>query len=274
MFEGCAYYVYAIARRKPGGGAGAEPLPGVDPRYPVREVTYGDVLALVSDVSLVEYDLESLRVRFQDAHWLELLARGHQRVIEELNKSYTLLPLKLCTLYTDEANLHKALEANSVWVGSALDQVEGAQEWGVKAFCDREALARWATQEQPQLRQLASTVSAASPGARYMLEKRLQRAAQQAADDLRRREIEVIGRHLAAEARAAQVSPIQPQQAHGHAEEMVLNGAYLVAEADLASFRSALNELVETYCPHGFSFELTGPWPAYSFSMPRNEESA
>jgi hypothetical protein len=274
MLDRCAYYAYAIARPRPEGRAGDQLIPGVDPRYRVREIAHGDVLALVSDVSLAEYDLESLRERFQDSLWLELLARGHQRVIEALSERYTLLPLKLCTLYTDEAHLHEALAANGAWVGAALDQVEGAREWGVKVYCDRSALSAWAIGELPQLRQLASTVSAASPGARYMLEKRLQRAAQQAVDDLRHKKVEAIGQRLAVAARAAQASALQPQQIHGHAEEMALNGAYLVAETELARFRAALDDLVAEYCPCGFSFELTGPWPVYSFSTLGHEEVA
>jgi hypothetical protein len=55
---------------------------------------------------------------------------------------------------------------------------------------------------------------------------------------------------------------------------MVLNGAYLVAESEFATFRAALEALVAEYSPHGFSFELTGPWPAYSFSTPEQQEAA
>lgn len=275
LLENRAYYAYALARPKPGvSAAAAAPIVGVDPRHTVREVVHGEVLALVSDVSLAEYDLELLRERFQNTLWLEVLARGHQRVIAALNEHYTLLPLKLCTVYTNEASLHEALEANSAWVGAALDRVEGAQEWGVKIFCDRAALVTWAISEVPQLRQLATTVNAASPGARYMLEKRLQRAAEQGADDLRRREVEAIGAQLATKVRAAQAGTLQPQQLHGHAEEMVLNGAYLVAESEFETFRAALDELVAEYSPHGFNFELTGPWPAYSFSTPEQQEAA
>ena len=274
LLERCAYYAYALARPKPRKHVDDPPIPGVDPRYVVREVIHGEVLALVSDVSLAEYDLGSLRERFQNTVWLEVLARGHQRVIAALNERYTLLPLKLCTLYTTEESLHEALEVNHPWVGPALDRVDGAQEWGVKVFCNRADLVTWAMSELPQLRQLSNTVKAASPGARYMLEKRLQRAAEQAADDLRRREVEALGQHLAAaQVRAAQAGTLQPQQIHGHAEDMVLNGAYLVADDEFATFRAALDELVAAYSPRGFSFELTGPWPAYSFSTLGQQEN-
>lgn len=266
LTERSAFYAYAIARPKAGEGLAHEPITGVDPRYRVRAVGHGDLVALVSDVSLAEYDLDQLRVRLQDAAWLELLAISHQKVMSALLDHFTLLPLKLCTLYTDEANIHAALEADGPWFRATLDQVEGAREWGVKAFCDQKALCTYAQRHVPQLRALVDSLEAASAGARYMLDKRLQRASQQAADDLRQRELGEIKRRLASVARAVQLSSPQSAQIHGHKDDMVLNGAYLVGEMELESFLAALDELSEEYQGHGFSFVLTGPWPAYSFS--------
>ncbi|NNJ11152.1 GvpL/GvpF family gas vesicle protein [Chloroflexales bacterium ZM16-3] len=264
--EQVAYYTYAIARRKPGASPDAKQIVGVDPHHSVQEIAQGDLLALVSAVSLAEYDLSVLESRLQDRNWLEVLAMAHQRVMTELLDSYTLLPLKLCTLYTDKERARAALADNAEQFRAALDRIEGAVEWGVKAYCDKAALAAWAAHSAPELSQLASSVAAASPGARYMLEKRLQRAAQQASDDLRRNYAQASHSLLLAQARAAEQSPLQPAQIHGRSDDMVLNGAYLVDTAGEAGFAAALDELRTQYEPCGFSFVLTGPWPAYSFS--------
>ncbi|MEI8165178.1 MAG: GvpL/GvpF family gas vesicle protein [Chloroflexales bacterium] len=264
--EQVAYYTYAVARPKPGAHPKATPIAGVDPHHPVRAITYGDLQILVSAVALAEYDLTALESHLQDRGWLEFLATAHQRVMTELLESYTLLPLKLCTLYTDEDRARAALADNAELFRATLDRIEGAVEWGVKAYCDKAALAAWAAHSAPQLSQLANSVAAASPGARYMLEKRLQRAAQQASEDLRRSYAYASHSLLETHARAAEQNPPQPTQIHGHSADMVLNGAYLVDEAGTDAFAAALEELRAQYEPCGFSFELTGPWPAYSFS--------
>jgi hypothetical protein len=272
--EQVAYYTYAIARLKPGATPDAKPIMGVDPHHPVRAIIHDDLLMLVSAVALAEYDLSVLESHLQDRTWLEFLATAHQRVMTELLESYTLLPLKLCTLYTDEDRARTALIDNAAQFRATLDQIEGAVEWGVKAYCDKAALAAWAAHSAPQLSQLASSVAAASPGARYMLEKRLQRAAQQASDDLRRSYVYASHSLLSAQARAAEQNPPQPAQIHGRSDDMVLNGAYLVDESRADAFAAAIEELRTEYEPRGFTFVLTGPWPAYSFSAGSNAGDA
>lgn len=264
--EQVAYYTYAIGRLKPGARPDVTPINGVDPHHPVRAIAYGDLLALVSTVSLAEYDLSALEAHLQDRNWLEFIALAHQRVMTELLEHYTLLPLKLCTIYTDEDRVRKTLEESADQFRAALDRIEGAVEWGVKAYCDKTALATWAEHSAPQLSQLAGSVAAASPGARYMLQKRLQRAAQQASEELRHNYAQASHKLLAAQARAAEQNPLQPAQIHGRGDDMVLNGAYLVDAARTADFAAAIDELRVQYEPCGFTFMLTGPWPAYSFS--------
>ena len=46
---------------------------------------------------------------------------------------------------------------------------------------------------------------------------------------------------------------------------MLLNAVYLVQRENAGRLESAVEELREEHGPLGFSFELTGPWPAYNF---------
>ncbi len=47
---------------------------------------------------------------------------------------------------------------------------------------------------------------------------------------------------------------------------MVWNGAYLVARDSEERFFECVSALKETYCPSGFDYECTGPWPPSSFA--------
>lgn len=269
---GKAFYTYAIARPRPGAPRDPQPIPGVDPRFPVRAVGQGELVSLVSTVSLAEFDPAALAGRLQDRPWLELLATGHQRVMTALLERYTLLPLKLCTLYTDEERIEALLTASAAQLGADLDRLEGTSEWGVKLYCDAAALAQWAEQSAPQLRQSAEAIASASPGARYILQRCLVRAAQQLAEELEHSDSEAIAAQLAQAARAARRGRRQPAEIHGRGETMTLNGSYLVGEDELDGFVAVLEQLRAQYGPRGFTLELTGPWPAYSFSGPHSDD--
>jgi hypothetical protein len=266
VLNGVAYYTYAIGRPRPGILPLEQAIRGIDPRCSVRAVGCGEMVALVSDVSLAEFDLDTLGERLQSRPWLEMLAIGHQRVMTALFDSYTLLPLKICTLYTDEERIYDLLAANRTLFAATLDRLEGTSEWGVKFYCDHTVLAAWSEQGAPQLQQLAAMTAAASPGARYMLEKRLKRAAEQLADEMARSETQAVATRLTEVTRAAQQNQPQPTAVHGHGDEMMLNGTYLLGDEELPAFMAVLDDLREHYEARGFSLELTGPWPAYSFS--------
>jgi hypothetical protein len=65
----------------------------------------------------------------------------------------------------------------------------------------------------------------------------------------------------------AVANPVQPHEVSGRDEQMILNGAYLVA-AEGEHLGPELESLAATGTPLGISFELTGPWPPYNF-VPR-----
>jgi hypothetical protein len=113
---------------------------------------------------------------------------------------------------------------------------------------------------------LHAQVEQASAGAAYMLGKKLARAAEQATE--RALSLAVQGSHqrLAGHTRAAIMSAPQPPQLHGRPSDMALNGTYLVPAESLDAFRAELVGLEQSFGPRGFAYELTGPWPPYSFA--------
>uniref|UniRef100_UPI0015F0DC34 GvpL/GvpF family gas vesicle protein n=1 Tax=Pseudonocardia pini TaxID=2758030 RepID=UPI0015F0DC34 len=67
---------------------------------------------------------------------------------------------------------------------------------------------------------------------------------------------------LADRSSAAHRYPLQDARLSGRSEEMVLNASYLVAETAEQEFRDAAGAVA----PGGAHIELTGPWPAFSFT--------
>ena len=161
---------------------------------------------------------------------------AHARVVEGLvERSAALLPARFGRGFRDEEALREAIAGRVGSLREALAQVSGCVEIGVRVVAPEPA------------------PPPAESGRAYM-EARLARN-----DEAER---------LAAAALAAQANPPQPPEVSGRTDEMVLNGAYLVAAADRA-LADAVAELEATYGPRGVSYELTGPWPPYNF-VPRD----
>ena len=58
----------------------------------------------------------------------------------------------------------------------------------------------------------------------------------------------------------------QAAAVHGRADDMVWNGAYLVAKPDEERFFDLIEELRTVLGPRGFHYETSGPWPPFSFA--------
>ena len=121
------------------------------------------------------------------------------------------------------------------------------------------------------MRNLRETVTTASPGTRFFLQKKFDRALDAEVAAAITKCVEQSRQCLDACARESAAIPVQPPTAHGKSADMVLNAAYLVDEKALDAFRCALAALRTESAALGFSYDLTGPWPPYHFVTPGQE---
>ena len=105
-----------------------------------------------------------------------------------------------------------------------------------------------------------------SPGAAYFLKKTLARVVEEESERVKDEYAQCSHDRLSRHGFASVVCELQDPATTGRREQMVLNGAYLVAQEQLAPFRAELETMAEEYGPPGFSYEMTGPWPAYNFT--------
>ena len=157
------------------------------------------------------------------------------------------------------------LARHGVALRAALDRIAGALEWGVKVYCETDALRRRMETESASLRQLRERLAQASPGTAFFLEKKYVKALENKTSAAIGIRTERIRRSLARCAREAVEIELQPAALHSRPGHMVMNFAYLVANSSRSQFRQRLAALRKQFAPLGFDIELTGPWPPYHF---------
>ena len=264
-------YVYGVARASRERQLSPASRQGIVPEARVHPLVHGNLMAFVSAVPADRFGASEFRSALKDVEWLKDRILAHEKVLEELMSSDDIVPFRFGTIYLDSSQVANTLALHRAELCQALDRIQGSAEWGVKLYCDGGLLRRHIEAEFTSVRTLRDARALASPGARFFLQKKYAKALDEEAAVTVASCVERIGRSLDDCACESTEIVVQPAAAHGRPADMVMNAAYLVAEASFPQFRQTIAALQQQYAAHGFDLELTGPWPPYHFVSIRQE---
>ena len=233
----------------------------------VRIERHAGVAALVSVLDDPAYAPSAIETKSGDVEWLSPRAVAHDRVLTWASDHGAVVPLPMFSLFSGEQAVHQMLSDRSSQLASALARVARGREYALRVYrVDGELLATVASLS-PRLAELTATAVAASPGQRYLLERKLDGERKTEMRAVTHRIVDEIVEQLSPLAAGTVRSPIpkSPDADAAARGTMVLNAAFLVAPASLEAFQRMLTSLVERHGPHGFRFDFTGPWPPYHF---------
>ncbi|MGW3342939.1 GvpL/GvpF family gas vesicle protein [Nonomuraea rubra] len=248
-------YLYAVAREpvsSPPGVAGS----------PVRTVACSGLVAYVSSVPSEQFGEEPLRRSLEDLDWLAETARAHHRVVDAVAAATTTAPVRLVTVYGDEAQVVELLERRAASFTEVLAHVTGRREWGVKAYSSPPEEPAQVGEERGG-RACEGGRQAARPGTAYLQRRRATLRGREQARRQALQRADHIHRALTALAAAGYRHRAQDPRLSGRDDVMLLNGAYLVDEARAEEFAALAGRLGGD----GVEIRLTGPWAPYSFTV-------
>jgi len=245
---GTAWYVYGVA----------EDDPALERLDAVELIRQGNLVAIVREVPLEEYDEAVLPERLNDREWLERNARAHEDVLQGAAAVTAVVPLRFGTIYRSPEHVVEMLGERAGEFAANLQRVRGHVELGVKAWVDLSALEQTlAAGDQP--------VAGGGAGAAYLQQRAQQQERSRELSDRLTELAEEAHRRLSAIAAADVVNRPQPRELTGRSEAMLLNGAYLVPEGD-DRLRNEVEQLAAEHAGLGVEYELTGPWPPHNFT--------
>ncbi|HET9683992.1 MAG TPA: GvpL/GvpF family gas vesicle protein [Gemmatimonadaceae bacterium] len=230
---------------------------------------------LVSAVDAQTYAPSEVESRVGQLEWLAPRAEAHDRVVTAAADAAPVIPLPIFSLFRDDAAIRGMLSNRREELSRLFGRLRGAREYTVRVYRDDARLHAALSDLSPHIRELESSATSASPGQRYLLQRKLDEARR---TELRRVSSEVaqsMYRTLASVARGAVREPLPAAIANADStstQPAVLNASFLVDDARLDDFRRALSELIALRSAAGFRVDFTGPWPAYHFA--RESESS
>jgi hypothetical protein len=249
-----ATYVYCIVSsrqplsttRTPAGPPGTREVRALE----VRPKRY----AVISDAPLDHFGERSLANHLSDLDWVSRAAVAHEAVIASfMPQSDAVVPMKLFTLFTNDARALEELRAGWTRVERVIRRLAKRDEWGVRLVFDES--------RAPADDSAASVES----GRGYLLAKRRQQATAAARTaNMRKIAGDVVKalRPLASDTRQRTITA--PPETESRSR-MLLDAAFLVPRGKAARFRAAVARQARKIAPAGFALQVTGPWPPYSF---------
>ena len=257
-------YLYAVVAAGEAGSAVGDDAPrGIDDGS-IEALIEGAVAGIAGRVPAVEFDEAPLNANLARMEWLAPRAEAHQRVNAHVaERSAASLPLSFGTVFRSEDSLRRSLRERADELSQRLAAVRGCSEWVVTVRRDAPRAEAAAEQQDAELARAKEEMAAASPGRRYLLERRLTELRRRA---VRRQDAEVARQVAETAAHAARRIHAEPLAAPSEAAApVVARLSALVERGAEAQFAGAIEALAEQWRERGYAIERTGPWPVYRF---------
>ena len=212
----------------------------------VHTVHFREMAAVVSDSPLAEY--ESNR-----RHML-----AHTAVLEEVMKSFSILPVRFNTVGPDEAAVcERLLRRRYGELLGLLDEMDGRVEMGLKALWYEGVAIQEIVEQNPDVRRLRDALQGQPPEKTHFDRVRLGEMVEAALYRKRNEEAEAI---------LARLRPIvyRTQTNRQITDRMIVNAAFLVAREREADLDRAVQEL-DREMGKRVLFKYVGPAPPYNF---------
>ncbi len=257
-----ALYAYAIV---PATLATTDAPAGLDDA-PVSVEAHGDVGAVISSLSGDDYDPEVIADRSADLAWLGERAAAHDRVMIWVSDHGPTIPLPPFSLFRDAAGVRRMLADRAPQLTATLRRIGQAREYTVRLFRIDAELTRSLATLSPAIAELEARVAAATPGQRYLLERKLDAERAAARNDVTHTAARDVLAALSALAQRVAQDPLPaPLATAPSSGGAALNASFLIAPDKVRPFQEAVTALIDRLGTRGFRFEFTGPWPPYHF---------
>jgi len=254
-------YVYGVVR--PALEIATAPK-GIDDGA-VSLISSGDVAALATAVNADDYAPDKVEALTADIDWVSQRAMAHDRVLTWASDAGAVIPFPMWTLFRDGKAVKSMLSKRANELVETFKQIGDGREFGVRVYVQPGVLKDKLGEHSTELTALQTEAAKASPGQKYLLERKIDDVRRDAGRDLATRVAGEI--HDALREASMETVREQPVNAGAPREQgrAILNAAFLVAPSRVVEFQRQLTAMVNKYEPSGFKFDFTGPWPPYHF---------
>jgi hypothetical protein len=254
-------YVYGVVRSSVDTATAPKGIDG----GAVSLISNGGISALATSVSADDYAPERVESLTADVDWVSQRAMSHDRVLTWASDNGPVIPFPMWTLFRDAKAVKAMLAKRTEEVEKTFKRIADGREFIVRVYVQPGVLKDRLGEHSPELTALEAQASKATPGQKYLLERKIENLRRDAGRDVSQNVATEI--HAALSAAAMETVREQPVNSGAPREQgrAILNASFLVAPPRVVEFQRSLTAIVNKYEPSGFKFDFTGPWPPYHF---------
>ena len=242
------------------------PKKGVHSEVPIQLFPCNKIAALVSTVPLEEFGESSLAENLKNTEWAKEKIWAHERVLESVMDSQTVIPLKFGTIFLSEGRLGKVLADSYHEFLALFGRLGGHLEWAVKIYGDSEGLKAHVQRTNARVQEAASERAGKPAGVAYLLQKKVETALGEGVAVEKGKRFQEIFNRLSVYASEGKLGGLSPRELTGKEKPMIFNGIFLVAKSQLGEFTQEVTRLQKEMSDLDWEFEQVGPFPPYNFS--------
>ena len=239
-------YIYCVIESNEGRNFGPIGIGGRGDN--VFTVGYRDLSAVVSNSPMDKYVINRENML------------AHEKVIEEVMKDYTVLPVRFCTIAASAEELRSLLRRRYPEFKNLLRTMDNKVELGLRAkWKDKDQALREIVGEDDEIRELGSRLAEGPNDDASAREKKVELGKKVKA--LLEEKREAMAERILVKLKKASAD-ITTNQLTG--DDMVLNAAFLVDRFHEMEFDSLVEDL-EAELGERIEFSYVGPAPPYNF---------
>lgn len=211
----------------------------------LHTVCFNDIAAVVSDSPIKKYPVSRENLI------------PHEHAIEEVMKTYTVLPVRFGTIAEDEEKVKKILEREHDRFLALLKNMEGKKELGLKAIFKEDVIYKDILEKYKDIKVLKEKIAALPPEKIYFQRAKIGEMVEAALQ----KEKEIYGEEI-----LNTLSPLalEVKTNNTYGERMIANTAFLVEKRKEAEFDQKVNELSDKYGDK-MKFKYVGKVPPFNF---------
>src|SRR2546423_1927326 len=260
-------YVYGVVRSSIDTATAPKGIDG----GPVNLIPSGDFSALATSVGADDYSPARVESLTADVDWVSERAMAHDRVLTWASDNGAVVPFPMWTLFRDGKAVKAMLSKRANELQRTFDRIGDGKEFIVRVYVQAAVLKGRLAEHSAEITALEAEAAKASPGQKYLLERKIDNLRRDAGRDVATKASGEIYESLRAESmETAREQPVNSGTAREQGRA-VLNASFLVAPTRIVEFQRVLTAIVNKYEPSGFKFDFTGPWPPYHFVGERSQ---